>query len=124
MVVVAIGFAALATRLSQRLGRWTLGPLWLGASLATASLMVIRVERAQAANGMTAASGVPFPLFWMFPAMWAFGLGAVSLYVLRRSQRGATGFGAATAIRSAGIFLAGALLFFMGVAVQDFMRLF
>jgi len=122
--LVAIGFAALATWLVEQVGRWTLGPLWLFASVATASLLLLRVQNGQVVSGLADAYGVPFPLFWLFLGLWAAGFGAVSLYVWQRARAGAMGFSIQVARRSAGRFFTGFLLFCAGVAIKDFMELF
>jgi hypothetical protein len=124
MTLIALAFAAAASRLAERGGSWTLGPVWLLGSVGVAGIAVSRVARLHTAAGQTDPYGVPFPLFWLFLGLWAMGFGAISLYVLRRRRRGLIGFGLGAAVRSVGVFFAGMLVFFLGYAVTDFVRLF
>jgi hypothetical protein len=124
MTAIAAGFAAAATWTARRFGGWALLPIWLAGSALAAGAFALRVRQIQAGFGVSNSSIGPFFVFWQFLPLWLFGLGAVTLLLVRRRRRGFLVFDRSVAIHSMGAFLGGALLWVLVYAAWDFTRLF
>ena len=120
LATAAISYAALALAFARRRGRAVLWPLWLVASLIGTAALVLRGIYARPDNTLASAFEGPYPVAFSLLLLCALGLGAVSLLVARRQQRGNVAFGLGLAAQSVGACLLGVLLWMVATAALDF----